>query len=182
VNLLCTWCGTDEYVEEYDIANDIAYCSGPGHLEPRMFQPKIERALAKANELADLDEGIASELGLYEDLANLLEYGKRLETAVVEYRYGIAHPENYSWMLDRWGHVTQGPRKYSTTAFIGSTLGQLTRMTNVAHKSGPSTAFFSYNSWVGYWTLEPVPSTIVDIGWTQFALDAGIDPNTWPLV
>jgi hypothetical protein len=102
---MCKWCGSDLYVDDYDEASDIATCLGPGHPEPRMFEPKAEQAHAKAKELQLMEGGIASELGLYTDLPKLLSYGEYVDTNVVEYRYGIAHPQEYAWMLDRWGHV-----------------------------------------------------------------------------
>ena len=181
---LCTWCGSDEFVDDYDIDNDLAYCSGPGHVEPRMFEPKKEQAARAAHHAARaaLTDGIASQLGLYDDLPPLLNLGEWAETGVVEHRYGVVHLAEYAWMLSRWGHVAQGSRKYSVTSFIGSTLGQLCRATNVTHKPGPGTGFFSYNATVGYWTLEPVPAETTDMSWNRWATESGLDPATWPLL
>lgn len=180
---LCTWCATDEYVEDHDMVNDVAYCTGPGHAEPRMFEPRKEQTarVARSAALTALPDGIANELGLYEDLPALLRLGEWAETGVVEYRYGIAHPDGYKWMLDRWGHVAQSSRRFSVTVFIGSTLGALTRATNVTHKSGPGTGFFGYNTTLGYWTLEPVPAKTVDMSWYQCATDEGLNPEEWAL-
>ena len=120
----CTWCGTDEYVDEYDPVDDIAWCSGPGHPKPRMFQPKVERA--RKREADDkwryLSNSIAAGYGLYETLPDLLVPGEWSDTHVVEHRFALTHPEIYAELLDRWGHVSQGARKYSTTSFLGSTL------------------------------------------------------------
>jgi hypothetical protein len=179
---LCTWCGTDEYVEDHDVINDVAYCTGPGHAEPRMFEPKKEKAATDAkNALTGLPDGIANELGMYEDLPLVLRLGEWAETGVVEYRYGISHPKEYGWMLDRWGHVFQSPRKFSVTSFVGSTLGDLSRSTNITHKPGPGTGLFSHNATLGYWTLQPVPTETVDMSWYQCATDVGLDPAVWPL-
>jgi hypothetical protein len=183
MNVNCSHCGTDVYVEDYDPASDSAWCHGPGHPGPRLIEPKKEAAAAKAkaSALNPLGYGIAYELGLYDDLPQLLNTGEWADTPTVEYRYGISHPEQYAEMLKRWGHVKQGPRKYSVTSFIGSTLGQLSRSTNVTYRAGPGTGFFAYNTQVGYWTLEPVPAQTTTTSWASCATSAGIDPDDWPL-
>ena len=184
MNLNCIVCGTDLYVDEYDAEADTAWCTGTGHPEPRLVEPKKEAAAAKAKSeaLNPLGYGIAYELGLYDDLPDLLNVGEWADTAVVEYRYGTTHPDQYAEMLRRWGHVAQSPRRYSVTSFIGSTLGQLSRSTNVTYREGPGTGFFAYNTRIGYWTLEPIPDSTITMSWERCAGDAGIDPNTWPLV
>jgi hypothetical protein len=182
MSTLCTWCGSDVYVDAYDPATDEGWCSGPGHSEPRLFNPAAEKKLQKEKHAPSaLGYGIAYELGIYDALPELLVAGEWADTPTVEYRFGTAYPDVYEKLLARWGHVAQSPRKYSVTSFIGSTLGQLSRATNVTHKGGHASGFFSYNSTVGFWTLEPVPAETVDTGWEQCATAAGIDPDTWPL-
>jgi hypothetical protein len=178
----CSWCASDAYVDDYDEVNDLALCTGPGHGERRMFQPKAEHAAQKAhqNSLSYLSDGIAADLGLYDTLPDLLNPGEWADTPTVEYRLGIQEPDTYKVLLDRWGHVSQGPRKYSTTSFVGSTLGQLSRATNVTYKPGQGTGIFKGNSSIGFWTLEPVPAETTVMTWKRCAEDAGVDPNTWP--
>lgn len=173
----CRWCATDEYAE-YDATAGVALCSGPGHTEVRMWEPASEIA----STTPDLGDGIAAAFGLYEDLPLCLNVGEWVETGVVEHRYGTAHPREYAAMVDRWGHVAQGPRRYSVTSFIGSTLGSLCRSSGVAHKKGPGTGFFSYNGGIGYWTLTPVPADAVDLSWAAFAPTVECHPNDWPLL
>ena len=132
--------------------------------------------------LIPLADGIAAELGLHDDLVACLREGEWAETGVIEHRYGTANPTNYRWMVDRWGHVAQGPRRYSVTSFIGSTLGWLLRENIVAHKSSTGTGFFSYNQAIGFWTLRPVPSETFDSSWANVAVELGHDPNDWPLL
>lgn len=179
----CTVCGTDVYVEDHDAA-DTAWCTGPGHPELRLIEPRREAAAARerAAQLNPLGYGIAYELGLYDDLPEMLNPGEWADTATLEYRYGSTHPDQYAEMLRRWGHVAQSPRRYSVTSFIGSTLGQLSRSTNVTYRDGPATGFFSYNSRMGFWTLEPVPTETITMTWERCTTEAGIDPGTWPLV
>ena len=175
--VICRWCATDEYAE-LDEVTGLARCVGPGHDEAREWEPNDETE-PEARGLAD---GIAAELGLYVDLPLCLNVGEWAETGVVEHRYGTAHPHEYAIMLQRWGHVAQGPRQYSVTTFIGSTLGALSRSSGVATKKGPGTGFFSYNAGLRYWTLTPVPPDAVDLSWADFAVSIGAHPNDWPLL
>jgi hypothetical protein len=52
----------------------------------------------------------------------------------------------------------------------------------VGWKRGGGSGYFAFNATLGFWTLEPVPESTVDIGWKSFAEVNGIDPETWPLV
>ena len=178
--ILCLWCASDEYVDDYDPSTDVASCSGPGHPETRMFQPRAEEAAraAQHSHLDGLPHGIAYELGLYEDLPAVLNHGEWADTIVVKYRYAIAHPTSYSEMVTRWDNDNT---RYSTSAFIGSTLGDLSRATNVTHRNGPGTGFFSFNNNIGHWTLEPVPQHTITMNWQEFATREGLDPDQWPL-
>lgn len=177
--VICGHCGTDEFVEviETDGGPRIAICMGPVHVEPRTWEPPKHPAVTPAG----LPEGIAADLGLYDVLPALLNEGEWSDTVVIEHRYALQEPTDYGWMVKRWGHVAQGPRRYSTTSFIGSTLGDLSRKTNVTYRSGPGTGFFSYNSSIGFWTLQPVPATTVHNSWATYATGLGLDPQSWPL-
>ena len=179
----CTWCGTDAYVDEYDSENDLALCTGSGHAEPRMFEPKAEQATrdAKTKALSALTDGIAAGLGLYDDLPPLVNAGEWAETGLIEYRYALAHPDTYAETLQRWGHVSQGPRRYSTTSFIGSTLGQLSRATNISYREGTGSGF-AKGSRVGYWTQHPSADGQSEMSWEGFAAEAGLDPTVWPFI
>lgn len=176
---VCTWCGTDEYVDEHDAAEDIAWCCGPGHAQPRMFHPK--REISERSKLEGWPGGIAYDLGLYDDLLALAVHDEWADTTVFEYRYAVNHPDTYRVMLGRWGHVTQGPRKYSTTSFIGSTLSQLSRMGYLDCRLGKGSGRFSYNSSMGLWALTPSAEGAAEVGWAVFARGEGIDPDEWPL-
>ncbi len=179
---ICSWCGTDEYVVAHDTADDIATCYGPGHVEPRMFQPKADAGAKRASRSSRLPDGIAAELSLYDDLPTLLVNGEWFETGLVEYLYATTHPKEYLWMLARRGHSSSGPRRYSTTIFIGSTLGNLSRATKVTYHEGTGTGFFAHNARVGYWTTEPVPTQSRDVSWAQFAATNDLDALRWPWV
>lgn len=177
---LCVWCGTDEFAD-LDPATGVAVCHGPGHPTERMWEPK-EEAKKRASRANPLSDGIAAQLGLYDDLPKCLNPGEWAETGVVEHRYGAEHPREYRWMVDRWGHVAQGPRKYSVTSFIGSTLGALSRATNVTYRQGRGSGFFDYNPTIGLWTLEPVPDDATVMSWASFAESLGHNARDWPLL
>jgi hypothetical protein len=82
-------------------------------------------------------------------------------------------------MLDRWGHISQGSRTYTTTTFIGSTLGQLSRTPQVSYQEGHGTGF-ARGSNVGFWTTRPIPDDIVTMTWDGWASELGIDSRAWP--
>ncbi len=70
--------------------------------------------------------GIAAELGVYDDVFLCLSPGEPwLEHGIVEHRYKELRPTAYRQMIDRWGHVIQGPRRYSVTAFLTRTWARL---------------------------------------------------------
>ena len=46
----------------------------------------------------------------------------------------------------------------------------------------PGTGFFSYNSRVGHWTLEPVAEEMTVVSWERLAVSEGYAPDQWPLV
>jgi hypothetical protein len=70
--------------------------------------------------------GIGAKLGVYDDVFLCLSPGEPwLEHGIVEHRYKELCPEAYLEMIDRWGHVSQGPRRYSVTAFLTGARSQL---------------------------------------------------------
>jgi hypothetical protein len=70
--------------------------------------------------------GIAAELGVYDDVFLCLSPGEAwLEHGIVEHRYKELRPTAYREMINRWGHVIQGPRRYSVTAFLTRRWSQL---------------------------------------------------------
>ena len=172
----CNWCGSDEFTE-FDAASGVAICSGPGHLGERMWEPESEPVSLKP-----LADGIAAELGLYDDLLKCLYKGEWAETGVVEHRYGTDHPTEYRWMVDRWGHVAYGPRRYSVTSFIGTTLGALSHAGAVSSRAAEATGFFDYNGIIGYWTPQPVPDETYVTSWAKVAVELGHHPKDWPLL
>ena len=84
--------------------------------------------------------GIGAKLGVYDDVFLCLSPGEPwLEHGIVEHRYKELCPAAYLEMIDRWGHVSQGPRRYSVTAFLTRAWSQLARDGILATKLGPAT-------------------------------------------
>jgi hypothetical protein len=168
----CGRCATDEYVS-YDAATGMAVCSGPGHRAERRWEP------AEDSGLDDLPGGVD---GLDAALLHCLVPGEWAETGVAEHRYGEAHPEPYEWMVDRWGRVALGARRYSVTSYIGARLGALSRAAEVMYRPGPGTGFYSYNRRVGYWTLLPVLAETITMTFARLAQERGFRPKDFPLL
>src|SRR5919108_492613 len=84
--------------------------------------------------------GIAAELGVYDDVFLCLSPGEPwLEHGIVEHRYKELRPTVYREMINRWGHVIQGPRRYSVTAFLTRRWSQLAINGVLSRKSPPIT-------------------------------------------
>jgi hypothetical protein len=74
------------------------------------------------------------------------------------HRYRRLRPTIYAELLSNYGHTSLGPKKYTTSAFIASALGRLSRHGEIELLGGrPATGFWSYNQSVGYWALPPRP-------------------------
>jgi hypothetical protein len=123
----------------------------------------------------------AEELGLPNDLLTCLQHGEPfVEYGVVEYRYAtVANPEVYKQLVEDYGHTALGPKKYTASAFIASTLGRMLREDLVAYKPGRATGFWSYNSDISFWSLQPL-SHSRPMTFATFAAEQGFDPKTWP--
>jgi len=89
--------------------------------------------------------GIAAELGVYDDVFLCLSPGEPwLEHGIVEHRYKELCPTAYKQMIDRWGHVIQGPRRYSVTAFLTRTWARLAADGVLAAQLGPATGVYQH--------------------------------------
>lgn len=178
--ILCSICASDEYVT-YDPATRVVVCDGPAHPTERVWElvepTKHPTAVVAAN------EPLRVQKRLFEDLPACLLVGEWADTGVVEHRYGQRHPETYAWMIERWGHVAMGERPYSSTSFIGSALGDLSRTPAVAFKAGGvGTGMYRHNRTIGLWTRPPVLDNAVDMTWERFAYQQGFHPKDFPLL
>lgn len=129
----------------------------------------------------ELSYNKAEELGLPNDLLTCLEHGQSfVEYGVVEYRYATkANPAVYKQLVEDYGHTALGPKKYTASAFIASTLGRMLREDLVAYRPGKATGFWSYNGEISFWSLKPVTESR-PITFEDFAAEQGFAPKTWP--
>ena len=142
-----------------------------------MPEPRRHRISAKAGH-----SGIGAELGVYDDVFLCLSPGDPwLEHGIVEHRYKELCPTAYKEMIDRWGHVIQGPRRYSVTAFLTRAWSQLARDGVLATQLGPATGLYQHNVKILYWALPPRPEPQPIRTWADFAADLDISPYDWPL-
>ncbi len=102
--------------------------------------------------------GIGAKLGVYDDVFLCLSPEEPwLEHGIVEHRYKELCPAAYLKMIDRWGHVSQGPRRYSVTAFLTRAWSQLARDGMLATRLGPATGLYQHNGSILYWAFPPGP-------------------------
>jgi hypothetical protein len=126
--------------------------------------------------------GIGAKLGVYDDVFLCLSPGDPwLEHGIVEHRYKELCPAAYLEMIDRWGHVSQGPRRYSVTAFLTRAWSQLARDGILATKLGPATGLYQHNGSILYWAFPPGPEAHRIRTWADFAADLGLSPYVWTL-
>jgi hypothetical protein len=126
--------------------------------------------------------GIGAELGVYDDVFLCLSPGEPwLEHGIVEHRYKELCPTAYREMIDRWGHVIQGPRRYSVTAFLTRACSQLAGNGVLAAQLGPATGLYEHNRRILYWALPPGPEAQRIRTWADFAADLGISAYDWTL-
>ena len=105
-----------------------------------------------------------------------------VEHGVVEHRYKMMRPEIYfGELLPRYGHVAQGPRRYSLSALIAKALGQLSREGILAWQYARATGFWAYNGSISYWAMPPAPPTERRLSWSDFATEQGLEQMEWDL-
>src|SRR5215213_4487870 len=127
--------------------------------------------------------GIAAELGVYDDVFLCLSPGEPwLEHGIVEHRYKELCPTAYRQMIDRWGHVIQGPRRYSVTAFLTRTWARPAADGLLAAQLGPATGVYQHrrNTAILYWALSPVPAAQRIRTWPTSQLTLGSTPMIGP--
>lgn len=178
--LVCPLCGHDDDVSSLPVGaeGEWAYtcAASSGHIEPYGWKHKLERHV-------DGREGITAELGLYDDLASCVKPGEAwVEHGVVEHRYRLLRPDVYlGELLPRYGHVAQGPKRYTVSALIAKALGQLSREGILAWQYARATGFWYYNGSISYWAVPPAPQLEYRLTWAEFAESEGLDPMVWSL-
>jgi hypothetical protein len=111
--------------------------------------------------------GIAEDLGLGVEIPAVLKdfAGQWIEYGVFERAYALANPKDWAFLMDRYSHTAVAPKRYTVSAFLAATLGNLERAGVVAFHSGPATGRWSYNGTISYWSLPPAPDWATRITW-----------------
>lgn len=150
-------------------------CRGPHALYVFDVQP--------SNDLAAYPEGLAADLGLYDDLPKCItDETTYVEYGIVEYRYGLAHPKEYGQLVATYGRRSQGKGKtYTASAFIASTLGRIARDGVLRFEFGKGTGYWSYDDPISYWAPPGVNEPPNRLTWFEFATENGWKPRDWPL-
>lgn len=179
-SVVCPLCGTQDDLETPTPLPDGAWqfvCRGFHQPSPYGFETSADQKLAPH------PEGLAAELGLWEDLPKLLSVGEPwVEYGIVEYRYALAHPVEYGMLVEKYGHTAGGPKKFTASAFIARTLGHLAADDIVAASFHPGTGYWKHNNPISFW-VDPASFLTSDsdvITWQQFAEKEGFDPLDWP--
>lgn len=150
---VCPLCGHQDYIEPPTPLPDDLWlftCSGPHDPSPYDF------LVAPETSPLGYPEGFAAELGLDDDLPDLLVDGEPfIEYGIVEYRYARAHPDEYAQIVDRYGHTAYGLKKYTASAFIAGTLGRLARGGDAFYADGKATGYWKFNGRISHWANRP---------------------------
>ena len=140
-------------------------CDRRGHPQPGPF------SWLRPPEPPDIGEmtGIAAELGLDVSLPEVLkEYrGTWVEYGVLERAFAVANPEQWRFLMDRYGHTAVAAKQYTVSAFLGGVLGRLWRSGVVAGFTGEATGRWAYNRTTGYWALFPEPDRSSRLSWAD---------------
>lgn len=128
----------------------------------------------QAPEPPDLEgvSGLAAELGLDTELpAAIAQYpGRWVEYGVVEHAYAHATPDDFARLVERYGHTAIVAARYTASAFLAATLGQLSRTGTVLYHPGPATGRWKYNGQISWWALAPEPDWALRTSWEDLGL------------
>jgi len=123
---------------------------------------------------------LATDLGLAVELpAALASFpGRWVEYGVVEHAYATANPSDFALLVDRYGHTAIKASKYTASAFLARTLGDLSRSGDVLFHEGPATGRWKYNGVISWWSLPPEPDWSPDVSWAQTGLTMDYVPGS----
>lgn len=123
--------------------------------------------------------GIAADLGLSQAIPELLAAysGTWIEYGVLEHAYATRHPEDWAFLVDRYGHTAIAASRYTASAFLGGALGNLERNGYIAAHSGPATGRWTYNHITHWWALPPGPDWVSRLSWEDSGLTVAYVPG-----
>lgn len=117
--------------------------------------------------------GLAAELGLDVELPAVLAQfsGMWVEYGVIEHAYATARSDDFARLVDQYGHTAIKAKRYTASAFLAKTLGDMSRHSIVAFHAGPATGRWSYNSQISWWSLYPTPDWGNRVSWESTGQD-----------
>lgn len=123
--------------------------------------------------------GIAADLGLAQYIPEALApfQGTWIEYGVLEHAYAVRHPEDWAFLIERYGHTSIESRPYTASAFLGGALGHLARGGYIVNHSGPATGRWAYNGITNWWALPPGPDWESRLSWADSGLTVEYVPG-----
>ena len=84
-------------------------------------------------------DGLAADLGLAIELPSAVaKYkGQWVEYGVVEQGYATARPDDFKFLVEKYGHTCVAPKNYTVSSFLARTLGTLSTTSTWSTTRGP---------------------------------------------
>jgi hypothetical protein len=89
----------------------------------------------------------------------------------------LSNPKDWAFLMDCYGHSAVVAKRYTVSAFLAATLGNLERAGAVAFHSGPATGRWAYNGTISYWSLPPAPDWTSRVSWEDSGLTVAYVPG-----
>ncbi len=88
------------------------------------------------------------------------------------------NPQDFAQLVERYGHTAIAAARYTASAFLAATLGQLSRTGHVLYCSGPATGRWRYNQRISWWALALAPAWESRASWEDLDLRADYVPGS----
>lgn len=123
--------------------------------------------------------GLTAQLELATRLPAILEQfrGHWVEYGVLEHEYAGAHPDDFAYLVKRYGHTAIAEKRYSASSFLAGTLGRLGKDGHVLFHWGPATGRWDYLSGCSWWALSPEPDWSNRLSWEAMSLKTDYVPG-----
>ena len=182
---VCPRCGESTNVETVPFIDDEGRakirltCGLIVHEEPVVIEFD-DPSVPAAGDLTPAS-GLVHDLDLYTKLEAIVRsLPQPSEYGVVEHLFAHEHPDDYTTLWRRYGHVaTHGPTAYTVSAYLSRLLGTLWREGAIAHRRCRGTGRWAYNATISAWA-DPNRSDGPVLSWADFAQQQGWDPQSWP--
>lgn len=125
----------------------------------------------------------ATQLGLHDFLPTLITPGQPWrEWGIIEHLFHLADPDLYTLLYENYGHVTQGPRRYSVSSYLARRMSDVATRGAIAFVNGRGTGRWDYNTSISYWATTPTPDRANRLTWEQYATDNQLHGHWWEIV